>query len=292
MSATEINHFASSFENSVIHFYQQKMQRLRATVRRKSVTNAKDLTFFRMGKSAAQERDHGEALVPGNPSRPTVTVTPVEINATEEIDRKTAKRLTYDIVDAIKMSHAAQLARSADGQIIAAAEAGFTASARTKQDFSADDPHLEQLVAMSGLLQSRDVPDEGMLTVVVSPEVWSYFILFDAFNSADWVPLGDSTINKKSRVFAKYWNGMYVVCHTGLTKTGAGATAKVDCLMYHESAIGHGTITDLRVETAPTLSNRKPGLLVNSYFDCGAVAIDDEGIEVFTMKNQLKGIAA
>lgn len=293
MSNNSPNHFASEYESSVIHFYQQKMQRLRGTVRHRNMAtaNAKDLTFFRMGTSTATERARGASLTAQNQEMPTAVVTPVEIDALNWIDRQDVKRMTYDSRDAFAMSQAAALARKADGQIIAAAEAGealAVAAGRPALDFSAAYADLSHLTLIEAQMGERDVPEDGLLTVLVSPSVFNNWLLFPAFNSSDWVGYTGISLPDKTRAVGKFWNGMNIIKHTGLTNTGYSlSTDTVDCIAYHQSSIGHASISDITVETANTLADNRPGTNVNSFFDAGAIPIDFNGIQVFTMKNHI-----
>jgi len=281
------NHYGSKFASRVIHFYQRE-RRLRDRVNSINLTDAKDYTFFRMGKTTSTERARGASLTAQNIDLPVVKVTPVETSALHFQDRQDRDRLTYNQFDELAKSLAMQLGRASDAQIIAAVEAGdaaaVTASARTAKVFTTN-PELEQLVEIMADLEERDVHSDGEITVLVSPRVYSHLLLFEAFASADFIDAGDRSLSSSTRIQGKYWNGGYIMKHRGLTKAGSGASATVDCLAFHRPAVGHVSLSDIRTETAPTLGTGLPGTNIYGYIDQAAATIDYQGVQKFTMKD-------
>jgi len=281
------NHYGSKFADRVLHFYQEQ-RRLRQTVNAQNITGSKDYTFFRMGKSVAQERARGATLTAQNVDMPTVLCTPKEISGLHWVDRQDEKRLTYNQKDELAKSLSMALGRKADGQIISAAYDGETqaqTAGRTALDFSTSDPTLSMLVDIMADLEDRDVPDEGEITVLVTPRTFSHFLLFEAFNNSDWIEMGDRTLGKKTRIRGKHWNGGNIMKHNGLTKAGTGTGRTSDCIAYHETALGHATLDEITTDTASTLPQGLPGTNIYGFIDMDAVAINPDGIQQFKMKD-------
>lgn len=289
MSNNSPNHYGSKFSNQVRHYYQQMFRKLRHTVdTREQVTDAKDLTFFRMGRSASATRARGASLAPQNQDMPTVTVTPDEISGMTFVDRKDEKRMTYRSVDQFAKSQGADLARKSDGLIIAAGYAGAAANTTGPLDYTGSDANLNHLLQVEAIMGELDVPDDDIITVLVSPTVFNNWMLFEPFSNRDWVFLDQNMGKTMTRFKAKDWNGLHIIPHTGLTSTGYSApTDTVNCLAYHKSAIGYASLDETRIETASTLGNNKPGTNIYGFIDAGAVAIDPEGIIQFNMRNHI-----
>lgn len=282
-----VNHFGSKFSDRVIHF-NQAHRRLRDTVDSKQLTDAKDYTFFRMGTSVAAERARGGTLTAQNMDMPTVLCTPVETSGLHWIDRQDLKRLNYAQSDNLARSLAMELGRKADVQIIAAGyaiDAQAVTDGRAAIDFSAGKPELEHLVEIIAEMEERHVDEEGEITVLVPPRAFAHFLLYPAFNSSDWVEMGDQTLSMKSRIRGKYWNGTRILKHTGLTATGAGTAQTVKCLAYHEAAIGHCTMDEISIETASTLPQGKPGTNIYGFMDMQAVGIEPTAVQAFELAN-------
>lgn len=81
-------------------------------------------------------------------------------------------------------------------------------------------------------LWNANVPNDGNITVLLTPAAWGYMSEVPEFANADYV-------NDKPNVDGprpKYWMNAYWMLHTGLTGVG---TSAAKCIAFHRSAIGH-----------------------------------------------------
>jgi len=281
MSDNAPTHYGQAFDDKVIHDYQ-RTRRLRHTVRTKMVDDAKDLTFRRVGTGTATTRARGGTVTLNSASKANVTVTPVEVNATEFVDRQDVKRMGYDDRDVLSQSNALALARKADNQIIVKAAADST---NTVINRGTEFAKLQHLLLAITALQDNDVPDDGEMFFICPPKVFNSFMLFEQFSSADYVGEDGMALKEgDKRTNAKNWNGLTLISHTDCPLSGASDIV-ADCLMWHKSAMGHGTIDEIETDVTKTNATGKLGWNVMAIMDMDAVVINGAGVQKVQIKN-------
>lgn len=266
MSTEVDNAFIKQYEDQVHLAYQRMGSKLRNFVRVSTKMPGQDITFPKIGKGAVQDKPRHGDVTPMNVGHTSVTVTLVDKYAPEYIDKFDAFKTNIDLQSAYAKSGAYALGRYTDEQIITAIE---TSTYTSSTSLSAITTLL--LAQWKARLLERDVPDDGQIAAAVSPMVWAKMISLQEFSNSQWV--GPESLPFKTRMEAKFWNGITWIQHTGL---GGSSTAR-RLQMWHPNAIGHGIHSD--VVTEVNYIPQKVSTLVNSMMSMGAVAIDQTGVE-------------
>jgi hypothetical protein len=84
---------------------------------------------------------------------------------------------------------------------------------------------------------------------------------------------------------AKRWLNIIWMMHTGLAKTGTGASTATKCMLYHKTAIGLGE-NGQGVKSEINYVPHKAAHLSNNMISCGAVVIDSTGLVGLHVKDQ------
>lgn len=275
MSYTVDQVFTSQYEAEVKEAYQRS-RKLKGLVREKMITNAKDLRFPVTGVGVAGTKArHG--LVPTmNVSHQDILLTLTDYYAGDWVDD--LDQLKTNIDERMVLSNAAAwaLGRKADDLDIQAMSAvsGNSTTLVTTSSFTARNSFLAAVTA----LKNRDVPDDGNIWAMMSPQTWAWLMTIREFTSQDWVgmelPYKDSNGNGMR---AKYWLGVWWIEHTGLNIASNVRTN----LIWHYRAVGHGIGKE--IDTTVSWENTRSSWFINSRMSMGSVVVDPTGVQKLTL---------
>ncbi len=262
--------FIKQYESEVHLAYQRQGSKLRNTVRVKNSVNGADTTFQKIGKGTADTKTrHG--LVPlMNLDHTPVNCVLTDYYAGDWVDKLDELKLNIDERQVTAKSGAYSLGRKTDELITTALDAVVTNTTSIAiADISVDD-----VIGWTTRLFARDVPaDDGMVTGVVSWQVWGKMLELPAFTSADYVDNGGKGFQTGIR--PKSWLGVNWIPHSGLPyATGTGIRS---CYLYHKTAIGHASGAD--VSSDITWHGDRAAHFINNMMSQGACLIDNDGVE-------------
>ena len=94
---------------------------------------------------------------------------------------------------------------------------------------------LATFLQWTSSLWSNDVPNDGRVWGILTPNAHAQMLRINEFKSSDYVTVRPME-NGIPAMGYRRWLDVNWVTHTGLSGTG---TATADCMLFHESAIGH-----------------------------------------------------
>ncbi len=258
--------FIEQYDADVKLAYQRQGSLLRNTVRTKNNVAASKCYFQKLGKGNATAKGRNGDVVPMNPEHSNVNFTPVDRYAPEYIDSLDELKTNIDEKKALVQTGVYALGRETDQQIIdqldtSTSYAGEATDGLTKAKIQ---------TALFNTLLTADVPDDGNITCVVGWKQWSQLLDIEEFKNADYV--GSSSLPWVGNSQVKRWLNVMWIPHSGLSV----ASSVRKCHMYHKSAVGHGTVQDVKtaIDWVPT----KVSWLVNAHMSMGACLIDTTGV--------------
>ncbi len=265
MSTSIDQAFVKQFEREVHEAYQRQGSLLRATVRSKNNVTGKSTTFQKVGKGVATTKARHGKVTPMN-----VDHTPVECHledyyAGDYVDKLDEAKLNHDERMVIANAGAWGLGRKTDELLLEAA----AGTGNAVGDFSSGLTRSLLLQAVEAL-DDADVPDDGQRWGVLTPRQWSLALTVPEFASADFVADNLPFIQRHR---TRTWLGVNWMRHTGLKGKG---TASARCLVYHKTALGHGSGTDVTSDI--TWHGDRAAHFVNNMMSQGACLIDESGV--------------
>ncbi|MCL2629518.1 MAG: phage capsid protein [Alphaproteobacteria bacterium] len=256
--------FVKQFEADVHLAYQQMGTKLRSTIRSKSGVIGSSTTFQRVGKGLANTKSrHG--LVPVmNLNHEPIECPLSDYYAGDWVDALDELKTNIDERRVVASAGAYALGRKTDELIISALntanqEIGDYDSGLTK----------ELVLEAIGVLNKKDVPDDGRRFAVVGVKQWNDLLSMEEFTSAEYV--GDN-LPFVSGTETKKWMGVIWVLHNSLP----GSSDETDCFIYHSSAIGHACGQDVKSDIS--WHGERAAHFISNSMSQGACLIDAEGI--------------
>ena len=273
--------FVTQYEGEVHVQYQQGGSRLRNTVRVKPGVVGSSTKFMKIGKGVATQKTRNGAVTPMNVDHAQVEAVLQDWYAPDYVDKLDEFKIQHEERRALAQAGGYAVGRKVDEIIIAAAL--NTLSAGRILGTGAAVMTLDNCLDAFAMLNEASVPDDGNRFAIVGPQQWNTLLKIEQFANADYVGDGDFAWLKGME--SKRWLNTVWMMHTGLEKTGSGASAATKCLMYHKSALGlaeggSGVISEINYIA------EKASFLCNNMISAGAVAIDQEGIVCLHVKNK------
>jgi hypothetical protein len=268
LGSTEVDTaFIKQYEAQVHAAFQRMGSKLRNFVRISTKMPGQDVTFPKIGKGAAKTKPRNGDVEPMNVGHSSVTATLVDRYAPEYIDKLDAIKTNIDLQRAYSEASAWALGRFADSQIVDALDEATNTSSTQLTGLTTI--IMNNWVAR---LQNRDVPTgDGNVFAAVAPFTWAKLLSLTEFSNSQYI--GPENLPFKTRMEAKYWNGVTWFAFTGLNGTSTGRKN----VLWHKNAVGHAIGADISTEI--NYIPQKVSTLINSMLSMGAIMIDDDGIE-------------
>jgi hypothetical protein len=235
--------FQTAYRQELINGFEATQSLLRMSVTTEAVIKGNEAKFLIVDSNGATATTR--AYTGKIPSR-MVNKTQVTCTLTEEHDKaiETGYNLHSsqgDIKSAMLRSTRAVINRRVDDQIIDQLNTG------TVNTGTATVASMRLLTRVRTMLGNAKVPNDGMLTGVVTPAFLGYLLEMKEFANADYVsarPLmsGGGAWDDSAKIYQ--FMGINFITHPDLP--GAGTSAE-KCFFYHKSAIGHAmAVSDIQ----------------------------------------------
>lgn len=255
--------FIKQFEAEVHTKYQQEGSLLRNTVRSKNNVKGKSTTFQIIGKGSATTKTRKGTITPMNLEHSNVEVTLADFYAGDWVDALDEIKTNIDERGAVAKAGAYALGRKTDELIITELN-----KSTNIVDASTSGMTLDVVLKAFGLLNQKEVPDDGDRYGLVSPLVWNQLLRIKEFSDSDYVT--DKPFMKGRQ--CKNWLGIKWMMHSGLTVSSNVAS----CFLYHKSAVGHASGCDVKSDI--TWHGDHASHFINNMMSQGAGLIDPDGV--------------
>jgi len=264
--------FIEQYDADVKLAYQRMGSLLRNTVRTKNNVAASKCYFQKLGKGNATAKGRNGDVVPMNPEHSNVNFTPVDRYAPEYVDSLDELKTNIDEKGALVKTGVYALGRETDQQIITQLDTSMNYAGENNDGLTK--AKVQETLFVD--LPAHAIPDDGDITCVIGWKQWEQLLDIPEFKSADYV--GAANLPWIGKHQAKMWLNVLWIPHSGLTLSGGVRS----CHMYHKSAVGHGTVQD--VKTAIDWIPQKVAWLVNAHMSMGACIIDTTGVVTLRCK--------
>lgn len=282
MSTSIDQAFITAFEAQVQQVFQRQGSYLRDAVRVKDNVVGSTAVFQKIGKGSATTKSRNGTITPMNQVHSAPSCTLVDFYAGDWVDKLDEAKTNINERDAIAQGGAMALGRKVDDQITTildtTTQAAVTITVTSKAAILAG--ALQWVEAAWG----NDVPNDGNVYAVVTPRLWSQFMLNDQFARSEYVREDGQAWLMGPAVGTRWkdWMGVKWKMQTGLS--GAlGATAKG--WLWHKNAVGYavaaaaGNIAGNNSVAADiTYHGDRAAHFVNNFMSGQAVMIDDTGV--------------
>jgi len=266
--STSVNlSFVRQYEKDVHEAFQRRGSFLLQTVRRKTGVKGTSTTFQKVGKGVATTKARHGTITPMNQSHEAIPCTMEDFYAGDWVDKLDEAKVNHDERMVIANGGAWALGRKADEQIIGQADT-TTATIGTILSTSAN-AIRNGLILLAEALDDNDVPNDGQRWGLLTPRLWAHAMTVKEFADGDFV--ADQPFMKGAN--PRTWMGIHWMVHTGLTGKG---TASATPLVYHKTALGHGSGADITADI--TWHGDRAAHFVNHFMSGGACLIDAEGV--------------
>ena len=183
--------------------------------------------------------------------------------AAEHIDKLDELKININERQAVAQSAAAALGRKTDELLIAAMDAGASATQVNSTGAALDKADMLQTFELFGM---NDVPEDGQRYIAMHPKGFADLFNINEFASSDYV--GPQNLPFAGGMTMKEFLGFKIFSTSAVT---AGKN-----FAYHTSAVGLGINSD--VQTEINYVPEKVSHLATSMMSMGAIAIDANGI--------------
>lgn len=263
--STSVNlSFVRQYEKDVHEAFQRRGSFLLQTVRRKSGVKGTSTTFQKVGKGVATTKARHGTITPMNQSHEAILCTMEDFYAGDWVDKLDEAKVNHDERMVIANGGAWALGRKADEQII-----GQASTTTNAVGTYATGVTRSLLLGAAEALDDNDVPNDGQRWGLMTPRQWAIAMTIQEFADGDFV--ADQPFMKGAN--PRTWLGIHWMVHTGLTGKG---TAQADCLVYHKTALGHGSGAEITADI--TWHGDRAAHFVNHFMSGGACLIDAEGV--------------
>lgn len=281
MSTSITTSFIRDYEADLNHDFQRRGGILRDAVRTKDNVVGSSTTFQRIGKGMATTKARHGVITPMNQDHTAIQCTLSDFYAGDWVDKLDEAKTNIDERMAIAQGGAWALGRKVDDQILTALD-GTTQSTKTVT-VSSTAAVRGTVLSWIAAAWSNDVPNDGMVYGVISPNLDSYLMTVDEYASSDFVtakPYEDGAGIMRWRK----WGGVLWTVHTGLTGIG---TNTCKGFIFHKNAVGYATGAHSQnkaqnqgdsVSADITWHGDRAAHFVNHYMSGGACLIDDSGV--------------
>ena len=283
MSTTIDAAFIRNYEREVHLVFQREGSYLRNTVRFRPNVVGSSTTFQKAGTGIATTKARHGTITPMNQTHTAHEATLSDFYAADWVDRLDEAKINIDERDVIAKSGAMALGRKVDSQIDTLLAAANTNNVTTV-DPTTSALTRSILLEMIMNLFAQDVPNDGNVYGMLSPQMWARALLIKEFSSSDWVgPTGlPFTEGIPTGGLFKSWINVKWIMHSGVTGNN---TANESAFVWHKSSIGYasgkhaGNVAgNGSVSADITWHGDRAAHFVNHMMSGGGVTIDGSGI--------------
>ena len=232
----------SEWDDAIIHMYQDKGGRVANTVRRKVVTDAKDMIFRSIGKIEVDKIKGDGKRKRSGAQRQKITLTPEAVGALLEVKEANLERLTPDDRDHQQMEAYKGFSRDLDNVVVKAMAAGAKATGiGGAGDFMSPVlvDYMWEVLEDNGIYEGEEA-----VYGLISSRAHSQLKRFKEYANADYtgaaLPYG---------MKGKTWNNIHWITFSRLPTTAATYAAKTgvrDCFVYTSESVGLGILQQQR----------------------------------------------
>lgn len=272
MSTTAAVNFRTEFEPLAKHAFQAGAK-LNGTTRERMNANARTVSFPKLGKGIATERNPGTTLTPMNTVHTNVTVTIRDWDATDYAYIEDLEKLAFD--EKLELAQVAGYAagRRYDQIIIDAMNASaFATSVPISEGGANTSLNIEKLTRAAALMNANGVPAEGR-NIAVTADALMFALRETEISSADYNTFKALTTGEISSFMNFKFHIIETRAEGGLPLAAANQRK---CLAWHRDAVGVASNGGMKaaVDWIPTMASWQ----IRSYFSAGAVTIDTDGV--------------
>lgn len=282
MSTSITTAFINQYEAEVNHVFQRQGGYLRDAVRTKDGVVGSTCIFQKIGKGTATTKARHGVITPMNQTHTAPSATLSDFYAGDWVDKLDEAKTNIDERNAIARGGAWALGRKVDDQILTVLDGTSQSTATvTVTSFAAVKGTIGDWITS---LWQNDVPNDGMVYGVISPNLWQIMAAsISEFSSSDYVNIKPYTEGVPVRR-AREWNGVKWMTHTGLS---GHATNTCKGFLFHRDSIGYATgahdpnsATDAgnTIKADITWHGDRAAHFVNHMMSGGGVLIDDTGV--------------
>lgn len=161
-----------------------------------------------------------------------VSATLRNIHIKYNIDDFDAFMTNPNVRSAMSKKGAAAIRKSVDNKIVTTLD---TTSVQLNSGSAVSFSTFGTFLNWTTTLWNNDVPNDGRVWGIVSPNANAQMLRITEYKSADFVPIGAVSEGQRTMGYRE-WLGVKWLMFTGLTGRG---TSAAKCYIYHEEAIGH-----------------------------------------------------
>ena len=265
--------FITAF-NSELHLnYEQGDSHFRGLCRTDGEVNGETLRFQKLGGLEMTTKSRYGEVPLSIPAHTHADATMKARYARVAIEKLDLSLLNTNVRQGYAQKMAGAANRRVDNEIVAAMDAGGT----TNVINSGYSGGITRAIALeiAETFDAKDVPDDGMRFVAITPRQNSHLMTIDEFKNADFVGSDDLPYNNPGMHGRRYKRWLGMNWFTSNRLTGA-KTSQVKCYAWHYSAVGHGVADDITADWGwSTKEQHWDGV---TSLQMGSVVIDDEGI--------------
>jgi hypothetical protein len=282
MSTSIDTAFITSYEAKVHEVFQRQGSYLKEAVRPRDNVVGSTASFHKIGKGTATTKSRHGTITPMNQTHTAPSCTLADFYAGDWVDKLDEAKTNITERDAIASGGAMALGRKVDDQI--------TTVLDTTTQTAVTITVTSKAAILAGALEwaenawDNDVPNDGMVFAVVTPRLWSQFMLNDQFSRAEYVRDNGMSWVSGPALGTKWkdWMGIKWKMQTGLP--GAG-TATAKGWIWHKNAVGYavaaaaGNVAGNQAVAADiTWHGDRAAHFVNQFMSGQACMIDDTGV--------------
>lgn len=282
MSTSIDTAFITSYEAKVHEVFQRRGSYLKSAVRHKTDVVGSTAVFQKIGKGTATTKARHGTITPMNQTHTAPSCTLADFYAGDWVDKLDEAKTNINERDAIASGGAMALGRKCDDQITTVLDTTTqTAVTVTVTSIAAIRAGALEFTEAAW---DNDVPNDGEVYCVITPRLWSQFMLLKEFNNSEYVRSDGQAWVTGPAMGTKWldWQGVKWKMQTGLPGAGTG-TAKG--FLWHKTAVGYasaksaGNIASNEMVAADiTWHGDRAAHFVNHMMSGQACMIDDTGV--------------
>jgi len=282
MSTSIDTAFITSYEAKVHEVFQRKGAYLKEGVRLRDNVVGGTAVFQKIGKGTATTKSRHGTITPMNQTHTAPSCTLADFYAGDWVDKLDEAKTNINVRDPIASGGAMALGRKVDDQITTVLDT--TTQTAVTITVTSKAAILAGALSFAEAAWDNDVPNDGNVFAVITPRLWSQFMLNDQFSRAEYVRedgmawVGGPAIGTKW----KDWQGIKWKMQTGLP--GAG-TATAKGFIWHRDAVGYavaasaGNVAGNEAVAADiTWHGDRAAHFINHMMSGQACMIDDTGV--------------
>lgn len=271
----------TEWDDKIIHMYQDQGGRVANTVRRKIVTDAKDMIFRSIGKIDVEKISGQGKRKRSGAQRQKIILTPEAVGTLLEVKEENVLRLTPDDRDHQQMEAFKGFARDLDDVVVAAANAGArddSLGGTGTADFMSPvlAGYLWEAMNAQGIYQG-----EEEVYILIDPRMHSHLMRFKEYASADYTGR-NLPFNSKG----KTWMNAHWITFSRLPKRVESTRTICTGLAYTYESIGLGILQQQR--TIWTWENEEDCWLGNMKAERDAKVLINNGVFKFDVNIDIR----